>query len=102
MDPGLEAASTLTHAIFEIARNSKFEALVNLLHWEEPEMAILFCHTKVETEGLCKKLSAQGFTAAYLNGDLPQPRRTETLEAFRAGKIKFLVATDVAARGIDV
>ncbi len=99
---GLEASATLTHVVYEVAQDAKFHALANLLHVERPEQAIVFCHTKADTETLHKRLVAEGFPAAFLNGDLPQHRRTETLDAFRAGKLEILVATDVAARGIDV
>ena len=99
---GMEASTTLTHALYEVAKTSKYEALVNLLHTEKPELAILFCHTKAETEELSKRLGDEGFKVGYLNGNLPQALRSETLEAFRKRQITLLVATDVAARGIDV
>lgn len=99
---GMTASTTLTHSMYEVSAGSKYEALVNLIHVETPELAILFCHTKAETEGLCKRLSVEGFKVGYLNGDLPQALRTKTLEAFRSHQISLLVATDVAARGIDV
>lgn len=102
LSQGMEASSTLTHAVYEVTKASKYEALVNLMHTEQPELAILFCHTKAETEELCKRLSAEGFKVGYLNGDLPQALRTKTLQAFRHHEIALLVATDVAARGIDV
>ncbi len=99
---GMEASTTLTHALYEVAKTSKYEALVNLIHTEQPELAILFCHTKAETEELSKRLADEGFKVGYLNGNLPQALRSETLEAFRKRQITLLVATDVAARGIDV
>ncbi len=99
---GMEASTTLTHALYEIAKTSKYEALVNLLHTEQPELAITFCHTKAETEELSKRLADEGFKVGYLNGNLPQALRSETLESFRKRQITILVATDVAARGIDV
>jgi ATP-dependent RNA helicase DeaD len=99
---GMEASTTLTHALYEVAKTSKYEALVNLLHTEQPELAITFCHTKAETEELSKRLSDEGFKVGYLNGNLPQALRSETLESFRKRQITILVATDVAARGIDV
>lgn len=99
---GMEASTTLTHALYEVARSSKYEALVNLLHTEQPELAILFCHTKAETEELSKRLADEGFKVGYLNGNLPQALRSKTLESFRKRQLTLLVATDVAARGIDV
>jgi ATP-dependent RNA helicase DeaD len=102
LSAGMEASTSLTHALYEVAKTSKYEALVNLLHTEQPELAILFCHTKAETESLSKRLADEGFKVGYLNGNLPQALRSETLEAFRKRQIAILVATDVAARGIDV
>lgn len=102
LSAGMEASTSLTHANYEVAKTSKYEALVNLLHTEKPELAILFCHTKAETEDLSKRLADEGFKVGYLNGNLPQALRSETLEAFRKRQITLLVATDVAARGIDV
>jgi ATP-dependent RNA helicase DeaD len=102
LSAGMEASTTLTHSFYEVSKDSKYEALVNLLHIEQPELAILFCHTKAETEELARKLSVEGFKAAFLNGDLPQALRTKTLDAFRCRQTTLLVATDVAARGIDV
>ena len=99
---GMSASTTLTHGVYEVLPTAKYEALVNLLHVDQPELAILFCHTKAETESLCKKLAAEGFKVAYLNGDLPQAIRSKTLEAFRSHQTSLLIATDVAARGIDV
>ncbi|MGE5708116.1 MAG: DEAD/DEAH box helicase, partial [Bacteroidota bacterium] len=99
---GLEASQTLSHSFYEVGADSKYEALVNLLHVEQPELAILFCHTKAETEEVAQKLGVEGFKSGYLNGDLPQALRTKTLDAFRTRQISLLVATDVAARGIDV
>lgn len=102
LSSGMEASTTLTHALYEVVKTSKYEALVNLIHTEQPELAILFCHTKAETEELSKRLADEGFKVGYLNGNLPQALRSETLEAFRKRQITLLVATDVAARGIDV
>ncbi|MDB5101800.1 MAG: box helicase domain protein [Cyanobacteria bacterium RYN_339] len=99
---GLTAAPEIKHVGFEIFPDHKHDALVNVLHAERPELAIVFCHTKEETERLASRLSDEGFKAAYLNGDLPQAARTQVLNAFRRRQIDLLIATDVAARGIDV
>lgn len=99
---GMEASTTLTHLRYEVTRDSRYEALVNLIQTQQPELAILFCHTKAATEELAKRLGVEGFKVGYLNGDLPQALRTKTLESFRTHQIALLVATDVAARGIDV
>ncbi|MBM3259298.1 MAG: DEAD/DEAH box helicase [Candidatus Sericytochromatia bacterium] len=102
LSSGLEAATTLTHRVIETFPDRRFEVLANLFNIEPPELTMVFCHTKLETETLTRRLVADGFKAAYLNGDLPQAVRTRTLEAFRTRQVPILVATDVAARGIDV
>ncbi len=102
LSKGMEASTTLTHAFYEVHKDSKYEAMVNLLHTERPPLAMVFCHTKADTEDLWRKLSDEGFKVGYLNGNLPQATRSATLESFRRHQITLLVATDVAARGIDV
>jgi superfamily II DNA/RNA helicase len=64
--------------------------------------AILFCNRKTEVDILAKSLKAHGFDAAPIHGDLDQSQRTRTLEGFRDGTLRFLVASDVAARGLDI
>jgi ATP-dependent RNA helicase DeaD len=99
---GMTAAPEIHHVGYEVFPDTKPDALVNVLHALRPELAIIFCHTKEETERLSERLESEGFSASFLNGDLPQATRTRVLNAFRRKQINFLVATDVAARGIDV
>jgi ATP-dependent RNA helicase DeaD len=99
---GLAAATEIVHHAYEVFRERRVDALVNILHFEAPALCLVFCHTRLETESLAQRLLAEGFDAAFLNGDLPQAQRDRTLEAFRRRELRFLVATDVAARGIDV
>jgi ATP-dependent RNA helicase DeaD len=99
---GLTAAPEIHHVSFECFREHRADALINVLHTERPDLAIVFCHTKAETEELAERLNREGHKAAHLNGDLPQAERTRTLNAFRRRQTRVLVATDVAARGIDV
>ena len=80
----------------------KLDALTRILEVEEFEGVIAFVRTKMATEDLADKLSSRGFQAAAINGDIPQQQRERTVEALRDGKIDILVATDVAARGLDV
>lgn len=80
----------------------KLRLLKHLLHGEQIFKAIIFCATKVNADRIAIQLREQGFEAAALHGDLRQNVRNRTLEQLRRGKIQFLVATDVAARGIDV
>ena len=72
------------------------------MHAEAPQLAIIFCHTKVETDELTQTLIHSGINVLSLHGDMAQAERTRTLSSFRSGAAKYLVATDVAARGLDV
>jgi len=94
-------ALEVLHFVY-LSRSDKLEALTRILEVENPESAIIFCNTKVETERVAEALERQGFTAAWLNGDLPQGEREQVMASTREGRLRFLVATDVAARGIDI
>jgi ATP-dependent RNA helicase DeaD len=78
------------------------EALLKILEVENPESAIVFCNTKHETELLAEFLKKKGYDADWLNGDLDQRDRERVMGKSKEGKLRFLVATDVAARGIDI
>ena len=80
----------------------KLDAMTRILESESFDGVIAFVRTKMATEDLADKLKARGFTAAAINGDIPQQQRERTIENLRDGKIDILVATDVAARGLDV
>ncbi|NKX53510.1 DEAD/DEAH box helicase [Arthrobacter mobilis] len=80
----------------------KLDAMTRILETEEFDGVIAFVRTKMATEELADKLKARGFRAAAINGDIPQQQRERTVEALREGKVDILVATDVAARGLDV
>ncbi|RLV47874.1 DEAD/DEAH box helicase [Nocardioides mangrovicus] len=85
-----------------VAWPRKLDALTRVLEVESFEAAIVFVRTKQATEELAEKLRARGFSAAALNGDVVQAQRERTVEALRRGDLDVLVATDVAARGLDV
>ena len=80
----------------------KVEALTRILEVEEFDAMIVFVRTKNETETLAEKLRARGYSAMAINGDLGQAQRERTVGQLKAGKLDILVATDVAARGLDV
>jgi superfamily II DNA/RNA helicase len=73
-----------------------------LIRSEDVKNAIIFCNRKRDVDILHRSLSRHGFNAAALHGDMPQSKRTETLERFKEGEIRLLVASDVAARGLDI
>ena len=81
---------------------SKRESLRRLIRERDVKNAIVFCNRKRDVDVLAKSLQKHGFSAAALHGDLDQSVRTRTLDAFRAGEIAILVASDVAARGLDI
>ena len=83
-------------------RDEKLTAMERILIAEGYDRAIVFCNTKNMTDRLTGLLNMKGFTAQCLHGDIQQRVREKTLQAFRSGKLKLLVATDVAARGLDI
>ena len=85
-----------------VSANQSLSALVNVLLMEPEAKSLIFVRTRVDTAGLSDALADLGFAARPLSGDLSQRERTATLNAFRRGQTPILVATDVAARGLDV
>ncbi len=81
---------------------AKRMALRALIERAEPESGIIFCNRKSEVDIVAKSLQKYGFDAAPIHGDLDQSQRTKTLDSFRKGELKLLVASDVAARGLDI
>jgi ATP-dependent RNA helicase DeaD len=95
------AANTRQRYI-ELSYPRKMDALTRILEVEPFEAMIVFVRTKQATEDLAERLRARGFDAAAINGDLAQPQRERTIGQLRTGELDILVATDVAARGLDV
>ena len=79
-----------------------FEGLVNILLWEHPRRSLIFCHTRMESIEVAQRLQDEGFNAAALHGDMTQRERNAVLASFKSGSMPCLVATNVAARGLDV
>ncbi|MBM7769163.1 ATP-dependent RNA helicase DeaD [Glutamicibacter nicotianae] len=94
--------TNITQRFLQVMGAHKLDAMTRILESEEFDGVITFVRTKMATEDLADKLKARGFTAAAINGDIPQQQRERTVENLRSGKIDILVATDVAARGLDV
>jgi ATP-dependent RNA helicase DeaD len=95
-------ASTIRQRYWMVSGLHKLDALTRILEGEPFECMIIFVRTKTATLELADKLEARGFSAVALNGDIPQAQRESTIEKLRNGDIDILVATDVAARGLDV
>lgn len=92
----------ITQRYLVVNHAAKVDALTRVLEIVNFDGLIIFARTKNSTEVLAEKLRARGYTAAPLNGDIPQAHRERTVEQFKAGVLDILVATDVAARGLDV
>ena len=102
VSPPGKAADKITQAVHFIAKAEKTELLIELLDQHRDELALVFGRTKHGSEKLMKVLEARGFAAASIHGNKSQGQRDRALAAFKAGEIRVLVATDVAARGLDI
>jgi superfamily II DNA/RNA helicase len=94
--------TTITTGLVIVAEDEKQEALRRMLHTEDVKNALIFCNRKRDVDILYKSLVKHGFSAGALHGDMTQPMRFATLEKFKAGDIRLLVCSDVAARGLDI
>ncbi|AGP31146.1 DEAD/DEAH box helicase [Corynebacterium terpenotabidum] len=92
----------ITQDYLMVSHRNKLDALTRILEVTEFEAMILFVRTKSDTEELAEKLRARGFEAAAINGDIAQNQRERTVDQLKDGRLDILVATDVAARGLDV
>lgn len=87
---------------YDVKRKDKIEVLTRLLDYYDPKLSLVFCNTKKMVDELTAQLQGQGYFAEGLHGDMKQSQRDRVMKRFRDGKTEILVATDVAARGIDV
>lgn len=99
--PASPAATVAQHKV-TVADRDKRAALRQLITQEDVTNAIIFCNRKRDVDMLLTSLKRHGFDAAGLHGDMAQPVRTATLEKFRDGEVRLLIASDVAARGLDI
>ena len=95
-------ATNIRQRYWMVSGMHKLDALTRILEAESFDGMLVFTRTKQSTVELAEKLEARGFAAAPLNGDIPQPQRERTVARLKAGQIDIVVATDVAARGLDV
>jgi len=96
------SSSNIQQIYFEVAQSDKFEALFRIIDVEESFYGLIFCRTKVDADEIAHKLYNRGSRAEAIHGDLSQGQREKVLQKFRSKQITTLVATDVAARGIDI
>lgn len=97
-----EAASTVTHAVYPVPREKKTDLLAELLEQKELDSVLVFTRTKHGADRVVRHLSERGIEATAMHADKSQVERTRALDDFKNGKIRVLVATDIAQRGLDV
>jgi ATP-dependent RNA helicase RhlE len=95
-------AETVTHALYPVAAVQKFDLLLELLKQTDFHSVLIFCRTKHNADRIASRLETAKHTVAVMHSNRSQSERTEALEGFRSGKYEVMVATDIAARGIDV
>jgi ATP-dependent RNA helicase RhlE len=96
------AASTVTHAVYPVPRDKKTELLAELLKREGMDSVLIFSRTKHGADKVVRHLTSKGISATAMHADKSQNERTRALEDFKQGKVRVLVATDIAQRGLDV
>ncbi|NLB83169.1 MAG: DEAD/DEAH box helicase [Synergistaceae bacterium] len=97
-----EQHADIVHRAYLVPSRHKMEGLVNILLWERPKRGLIFCHTRLETMQVAQRITAEGFNAGSLHGEMTQRERNAVLSSFKNGNLPLLVATNVAARGLDV
>jgi superfamily II DNA/RNA helicase len=102
VSPPASAGTNIVQGIAVVPEEDKREALIRLIKEQDIKNALVFCNRKRDVATLHTSLKKQGFNAGALHGDMSQPARMETLDKFKQGEIQILVASDVAARGLDI
>jgi ATP-dependent RNA helicase RhlB len=102
IEPEHVTVDLVTQELYHVGSHEKFSLLLGLLEREKPESCLIFCNQKFMVEELARRLKINGHDCEFIMGDLPQAKRLEVIERVKAGSIKMLVATDVAARGLDI
>jgi len=102
LSEGQLAPQEIEHFFVLTTAQEKDANLVRILEYEDPESAIIFCNTKSDVRYVTAFLQRRGYDADQISGDLTQPAREKAMASIKSGKLRFLVATDVAARGIDI
>jgi ATP-dependent RNA helicase RhlB len=102
IEPESVATDTVTQHVYLASTDEKYKLLYNILKQDEVDSLIVFANRRDECRRLHEKLERHGFSAGLLSGEIAQNKRVKTLEGFKSGKLKVLVATDVAGRGIHI
>jgi ATP-dependent RNA helicase RhlB len=102
IEPEQIAVQTVEQVVYIVTTIDKFALLFNIIHRQNIKRALIFCNRRDEVRSLANMLTRHGINCSTLSGDIPQNKRIRRLEAFKTGKIRVLVATDVAGRGIHI
>ncbi len=102
IEPEHVTVEEIDQTLYHVTSEDKMKLLLGIFKKESPESAIVFCNTKRYTEIVAKRLRINGIEAEFIIGDLPQSKRLQIIDDVKAGRRNFLVATDVAARGLDI
>lgn len=97
-----EPIAEIQQLYYDVQKTDKVRALIHLMEEHRVSLALVFCNTKWKVDSLTKRLKAEGYAADGLHGGMTQGKRDRTMQSFRKGQLRILIATDVAARGIDV
>lgn len=98
----LTPAETVKHEVYPVGAMQKFDLLIALIENQEVDSMIIFCRMKVGADRIARWLQERKYSCAAMHSNLPQKTRTRALEQFKSGKVKILVATDIASRGLDI
>jgi len=102
VDASEMVVAKIKQVFYEVRDEDKIKALTRLLDVEGPALTLVFCHTKKEVDDVAGRLQQMGYPAGAIHGDFTQSHRDEMMRKFKGGEIDILVATDVAARGLDI
>jgi ATP-dependent RNA helicase RhlB len=102
IEPETVTVEEVEQLLYHVHSENKMKLLLGILQHEQPESTVIFCNTKRYTEIIAGRLRENGYPAEFISGDLPQSKRLAIIDDVKSGTIKYLVATDVAARGLDI
>jgi ATP-dependent RNA helicase RhlB len=102
ISPETLVVDKITQELYHVGKEDKVKLLLGIFNKEQPKNALIFTNMKRTAHELCRRLEVNGIQCQYIMGDLPQSKRLKIIEKVKSGKIKFLVATEVAARGLHI
>ena len=102
IEPETVTVDEVEQILYHVSSSDKMKLLLGILKREDPESVLIFCNTKRYAEIIAKRLNLNGLECEFIMGDLPQSKRLKIINDIKAGKLRILVATDVAARGLDI